>query len=626
MNTSTYLALIEKVAQNARTGWFALLSLLVFVGVILMSHSDIDFFAYGTETRLPLINLSVPTVSFFVAAPGLIVALYTYLHIYLTSLWRILADLPERIDGDLPEKYVYPALVCIFALRLRHWLSKSDQFTLEGRTIAVVTISFSVTWLFGPVVVGSLWWLSTTYHNPLLTLWNGLCLWIMMSVGLVNLLDLISVSQFGSKSLLRHYRATHRRVDMTLKLSLTLSAVVLSLFSWTTTKGGLYEYQEYNQEESVNPTNSFVQAANRIFSLVSADLTRAELSRKPQHWKSYENWSIDWRQKFLNREAISSQIPTGQWPDDLFWKYRKEIVSRWLDSTSSLKSPKLDRVDLRTANMEFAFLSGADLRGAKLEGGRLIRAHIEGVNFRGAYLNGAEVIGARAQGADFSGAQLRGARFFRAQMQGANFYRARARSVDFREARLQFANLSWAEMERAEFHSARMLGADLSWASLQDAVFMTSKMQYANLTGARLQRALLFGAKLHRAIIVGAHMQGADLSDAQLVEVDFREAEMEDVDVSGARIERCNFRAVDLSKVRNLTQNHVDMSFGTRLTKLPSGLARPCHWDSKIFYWIRGGPGVQGVASQGCDQCASICRRWVSLGVCAPEEDGYVVR
>ncbi len=46
-----------------------LLALLVFVGVTLMGHRDSDFFAFGAETQLPLVNISAPTVSFFIAAP-----------------------------------------------------------------------------------------------------------------------------------------------------------------------------------------------------------------------------------------------------------------------------------------------------------------------------------------------------------------------------------------------------------------------------------------------------------------------------------------------------------------------------------------------------------------------------
>ena len=96
-----------------------------------------------------------------------------------------------------------------------------------------------------------------------------------------------------------------------------------------------------------------------------------------------------------------------------------------------------------------------------------------------------------------------------------------------------------------------------------------------------MQRAVLFGARLYRAVFIDAHLHDADFRNAHVEEVDFRNARMDGVDFLGARIERSNFRAVDLSKVRNMTQDHVNLSFGTSLTELPPGLTRPCHWSNR---------------------------------------------
>ena len=51
MNTDICVRLeqIAKISHNARTSWFSLLALLVFVGVTLMGQRDSDFFAFGAE-------------------------------------------------------------------------------------------------------------------------------------------------------------------------------------------------------------------------------------------------------------------------------------------------------------------------------------------------------------------------------------------------------------------------------------------------------------------------------------------------------------------------------------------------------------------------------------------------
>ena len=114
------------------------------------------------------------------------------------------------------------------------------------------------------------------------------------------------------------------------------------------------------------------------------------------------------------------------------------------------------RADLRGANLGCTNLSGADLRGAILEGADLRFANLGC--------------------ADLSGADLRGA--------------------DLRGADLRFANLRFANLE----------GANLSGANLRDA----------NLKGANLRYAILEGADLRYAILEGANLSNADLKDAKI--------------------------------------------------------------------------------------------------------------
>ena len=52
MDTHARHKQIKKIAQNARTTWFGLLALLVFVGVTLMGHKDSDVFAFGRHDNL----------------------------------------------------------------------------------------------------------------------------------------------------------------------------------------------------------------------------------------------------------------------------------------------------------------------------------------------------------------------------------------------------------------------------------------------------------------------------------------------------------------------------------------------------------------------------------------------
>ena len=86
---------INQVSAMARTSWITLLAYLAFVGVTLLAVEDADFFVPSRQTQLPLVDVSIPTASFFVFAPILAAALYVYLHIILLKLWDAIADISD---------------------------------------------------------------------------------------------------------------------------------------------------------------------------------------------------------------------------------------------------------------------------------------------------------------------------------------------------------------------------------------------------------------------------------------------------------------------------------------------------------------------------------------------------
>ncbi len=54
------IARINDISGYAKGTWFALLGVLVFSGITLLGVEDTDFFAAESETKLPLVGVSVP--------------------------------------------------------------------------------------------------------------------------------------------------------------------------------------------------------------------------------------------------------------------------------------------------------------------------------------------------------------------------------------------------------------------------------------------------------------------------------------------------------------------------------------------------------------------------------------
>ncbi|HAA2239313.1 TPA_asm: hypothetical protein GEF91_09525 [Listeria monocytogenes] len=108
-----------------------------------------------------------------------------------------------------------------------------------------------------------------------------------------------------------------------------------------------------------------------------------------------------------------------------------------------------ERANLRGANLSYADLSCANLRGANLRGANLSYADLSCANLRVANLSYADLSCANLRGANLSGANLS-----YANLRGAN---------------LRVANLSYADLSCANLRGANLSGADLSYADLRRA-------------------------------------------------------------------------------------------------------------------------------------------------------------
>ena len=150
---------IDALTRNARTTWFALLAALVFVGITLMGVEHIDFYGVNRATKLPLVDVEVPTPLFFYAAPILTAAIYGYFHLYLIRLWDALGQAEPRID-DMPlGDRIAPWLVADAALYLRTRLRRDEPPCTAPRSMEgpAMALNILLAWVFGLVVLWFLW-------------------------------------------------------------------------------------------------------------------------------------------------------------------------------------------------------------------------------------------------------------------------------------------------------------------------------------------------------------------------------------------------------------------------------------------------------------------------------------
>ena len=525
MDVDARLAQIEKISLNARTTWFTLVALLVFVGVTLMGHKDSDFFAFGAETQLPLLNIAVPTEAFFIAAPVLAASLYIYLHIYLNDLWVALGDAPSSVGDEPLSMRIYPTMLGTSALILRRWLRREPVPPVKNRGLATIGISLLMTWVFGPVVLAVVWWRSWPYHDEWLALWIAFWFWLALVSGMGSFVHLWmhmrrpdwQPASFSWRSLLhgdRGEQSSAGRLSSQI-LGCVLLFAALGAFGWAKTEGGLVDYWPRDHRgELVGEPWFTSEGLFPIVALARVDLVEAELTRRPRDWLPYQFWREEWEKTFRDREGIELSVAIDDWTDEQREAFKEETASRWRARTRSLDTVSLRGRDLRNADLGHAFLTGSDLREANLDGSHLGRANLEGAD-------------------------------------------------------LSFANL---------------LGAELGSASLEGAELRAVKLERANLSDANLEGANLAASNLERAVLWNANLKGADLADANLKGANLADANLEGAILSGAFLEGARLRGVDLSSLGTaLTQADIEPTFGGRETILPAGLLAPCHWDDQPF-------------------------------------------
>jgi len=144
------------------------------------------------------------------------------------------------------------------------------------------------------------------------------------------------------------------------------------------------------------------------------------------------------------REAdVSSRLPN--------WKGQEE------DEINAVKRGRLPAANIRFADATRAFLVGADLARANLQGVYLYHANLRRADLAWADLKESFVYEADIQNANLQHADLRGADFTRSNLGGANLRGARLEGTNLEEANLSKADLSGTSLSGAKGLTAKQI-------------------------------------------------------------------------------------------------------------------------------------------------------------------------
>lgn len=470
------LAALNKSAERLQTLWFSFLFVTLYFAISALTTTHLQLLLEKPK-QLPIVNLTVPLLSFFVIAP----AFYVVIHVYFLMMLVLLARTACGFEAQLQK--ALPALGKQEAFRLRvenalflQLLSGMDEERggMNGRVLAGVAL---FTLAIAPVLVLLLFqFMFLPYQHLALTWWHR----VLVIVDLAAIVVLWSAYRRGDGMVsARGVVSDWSRKGLVGRVA---SGAVLCFAGYATLLEGRWAGEPAPWQCKV------WQVAEKgllgFVCTINADPARLADTSNGRMFGLFPD-----RLRLRNATIVGQKLFDEKRAETTALGDNRPMVTRTFDGRNFVGAV-FDSSDLRGVSFSNAQLQSALLIGAQLQGASLTDAQLQSANVWRAELQGASLVGAQLQGAVLDDAQLQGASLERTELQGASL----------EAAQLQGALLEGAQLQGARLYRAQLQGASLDAVRLQGASLLSAQLEGASFEGAQLQGAILdsvsvFGAR-----------------------------------------------------------------------------------------------------------------------------------
>lgn len=470
---------LNRSAERLQTLWFTFLALMLYLAISALTTTH-RMLLLEEGQLLPLLNVRLPLLAFYLVAPTLCVLMHAYILAMLVLLARTARTLDRAID-DLSSPLRTAVDKERYRMRIENSLflqivagAKRERRGANGvilRAIAVATL------VIAPVLLLLLFQLSfLAYHSSIATWWHR----ALLAVDVLLILTLWhSYLNEGGERMLPRLRPLWR---CTARTAVSIAVVGFSFLIATFPS----EDHSENQVAALLPT-----------------LRETMFGSPPML-------------------IMVSDASSGWFPNRLWLPYEVLISEERLNKVLDYSKARMDKfpgfaLDLSGRDLVEAYFKGSDLRSVKFD-----RANLSGASLAGAWIDTSS--------------------FHSTNLNSADLARVRAASVVFREASLQRAHLgigttlAGADLYRAKLQRAWLFGVNFDGALLDGARLEGTCASHASFQGASLTDADLRFAILDEASFFGANLYSADLRSAFVTKVDFRGANLNETDLRSAVI------------------------------------------------------------------------------------------
>ena len=555
--TDKLLASVNETARIARTSLLFFLVVALYLLIIVGTTTDLMLLR-GEIVALPLMEVGVPVVAFYIVAPLIFLLLHSNLLLRLSQL----AETVNRWKNPDELKDEHSPLV--FPLDFARLLSDGKP---RWALYAVVVTQI---YILPIVVLLTLQMSFLAYQAPFITFWHQLivttdlvllflsvcfvigtregrkveCSYVLKMLfrmwGRVFLVDLVLISAGLVLILAWTIAVVPNSLQETMGIFVAMLVGLFFLFRPDVSKR-LRNKQDNESNNSFPPTKFIVLYGFIslfvlwIFAIAVDDLQERFIQRQlsawifADWWKGYPTTSYRPVRRFLNvaeQLIVLKEVP----PEIVGESIIEEAKFKGEEAKSDPLCKYIGELDLSGRQLNYARFYGSQFRCVKLEsaelnGADLRLARLHGANFRSAELNSADLRSAELHSADLSEAKLH----------GALLYKAELHSVDLWSAKLHGVSSIWAKLTGVGLEGSKLHGADLYKAELHGANLWFVELYGANLRLAKLHGADLLRAKLYGADLRLAELYGADLYSAKLHGADLGGVKLKNTDLSGVR-------------------------------------------------------------------------------------------
>ena len=506
-------AALVDAANMALNIWVLFLSFGTYLVVTVGSVTHRQLFL-DAPIHLPLLNVDLPMVEFFVVAP----VLFLIFHIYLLLHLKLMADkvrLYSDLVGELGLEKItenrirlqLPNFVFVQFLAGPHerWKNLTDWLLI---VIAWLTV------VIGPLILLLLTQLQLLpYHLAWMT-WTQRAI-IVLDIGVLwwfwpDIMPKIRVSR-GRLLARRIVAAISSIVLIGFSVAIATFPGEIVYENWIARKIQIPEAFVSKGRTVLIPFHIVEQFKKQLLSngqvppqLKTVNLTKYlfegsidSIKNKPTSWFSNRLVLLD--QELVDTDALYKIIDRQEKEGKQAWESGRTKILRGRD----LRGALLNLVDLRRIDLSGAQLQDASLWGAQLQGALLYGAHLQGASLYEAHLQGASLENAQLQEASLDNAHLQGALLRLAQLQGASLDGAQLQRAALNGTQLQGASLNNAQLQGALLVGTELQGASLNQAQLQGAEFTRTQLEYSDLRG-----SLVWRSSRREIVLTGADLAG----------------------------------------------------------------------------------------------------------------------